>query len=362
MGTLARMTDDARPGGGGRPDTGEPGSAGPAGYLDAPTVRARVQLRPPAVPVTGTAFTPFAQPAPIAVPPPAYPGAPAAPTGLPAAPTGPPAAPAGPPAGPPAAYRVPGPPVAGYPPPGSPAYGPTIGWPTPYLSPTGPAGPPPTGLPPGAVPPPVPPPGPGTGTGRVVGVVLGLVALLVLVGGGGWYLLRPRAATVAAVAAGVTSTAPAPTTTDPGTAAADPPATGTSAGGTPGAGGIPGAGSRPTVVKALKVGDCVQTLRGDKISTVPVVDCTVPHELQLAGLYTPRKSAYPGHTALVRTGAAGCSPIVRAAVRADAPPTATVPLIPSEATWKAGDRRILCFVSGADSSTVSGSVLDDSTT
>jgi hypothetical protein len=217
------------------------------------------------------------------------------------------------------------------------------------------------------------PPG-GVGRSKIVGVAAGLAVLLGLLGGGGWYLSHPRDPGGSAVANGPSSTtgsAPgepsagsiAPeSTTDPdasSTPAPSTPAPSTPAPSTP----TPSATVRPhrTTVEKLKAGDCVQKLTGTKISTVPVIDCAAPHEVQLVGLYTPRKGAYPGQKSLITTGATGCAPVVRSAVRENAPPVETVPLVPSEATWKSGNRRILCFVGATGAANLTESVVDTAT-
>ena len=221
----------------------------------------------------------------------------------------------------------------------------------------------------------LPPPGrPGPPVGarpprRGTAVALGAGALLLLGAvGGGAYLLLPSSSPTAAggrePAASPSATGPldagagvSPGPTEP--SAVDP-TTSTPPSPSPAPKARPTRTTRPhqADVTTLHPGECVRTVKGTSIRNVPVVDCTIPHELQLVSLYAPQRTTYPGRPWLLKAGETGCAPLIRAAISPTAPPLAMVPMIPSEDSWRSGNRRIMCFVTGRDSQNLSGSVLD----
>jgi hypothetical protein len=191
----------------------------------------------------------------------------------------------------------------------------------------------------------------------VVAVLLGFT---VLVGGavaGGWYLLGPEGSPIAVTAPATTIPEPAPSG---GTEPSGVLGTGADPSSTPVP--TPPATTRQSGIEELRTGDCIRTLTGTHIAKVPVVACSAPHQVQLAGLYTPKRGSYPGHDPLVRTAAKGCAPVIKGILRSDAPPVASLPLVPAKATWAHGDRRVLCFVAAEDESDLTGTVLDTATT
>ncbi len=98
----------------------------------------------------------------------------------------------------------------------------------------------------------------------------------------------------------------------------------------------------------VSVGDCIDEATGQgELTSVPVVDCSTPHLGEAyASVRMSGGSAFPGLDA-VGEAAQGCeAPFLEFVGRPLAGSTLRVTYLhPTEESWRAGDREILCVVS-----------------
>lgn len=108
-------------------------------------------------------------------------------------------------------------------------------------------------------------------------------------------------------------------------------------------------------------GMCMKAL-GDAAGTVTVVDCAEPHAAEAVTSFTFTGDAWPGDASAAETVLAYCASQLAPAgpLAAAAEGRSWVAWVPSEGTWRHGDRTGLCIVTAE--SPWSGSALDASET
>jgi len=108
-------------------------------------------------------------------------------------------------------------------------------------------------------------------------------------------------------------------------------------------------------VFTLEVGDCVNdaSIGDEAVTSVPVVDCTEPHDSEIFYSHIMTQSEYPGTTATTDEADAACSSAFEDFV--GIPYSDSVLYFsyfyPTETTWSDGDREVLCLVYDADTQT-----------
>ncbi len=187
--------------------------------------------------------------------------------------------------------------------------------------------------------PPVPPAAPATrGSGRAAGA-LGLAGVVLFTGAYiGWNTWR----------ASDTSEDLAQSITDSvlGTDAGLPPAA--------------GADPATTDVFALAVGDCLSSLPvgGGPVSEAPTVPCAEPHSYEVYFTYDLPDTPFPGQTAVTAIADAQCLTSFTTFAGIDYPSSVLVYsyLYPTEQSWAAGDREVVCMVNDPTTPTTTGSL------
>lgn len=112
----------------------------------------------------------------------------------------------------------------------------------------------------------------------------------------------------------------------------------------------------------LQTGDCFDDIAGDddgEQSTVPVVDCSGPHDNEIYHEYSiDARGSYPGEDEVIAEADEVCSAefetFVGAAL-ADSELT-YFPVYPTEESWAAGDRVVYCALYASDLSKLTGSM------
>ncbi|GAB3742382.1 septum formation family protein [Nocardiopsis nanhaiensis] len=109
-------------------------------------------------------------------------------------------------------------------------------------------------------------------------------------------------------------------------------------------------GPEDTNVNLLTVGDCLHELEFDEddtVATVPVVDCSEPHELEVyADGDLDADGDYPGFDEVADMVDEECVDMYEGfvGVPLEESVLAITTLFPSDETWDAGDRDFLCIV------------------
>ena len=142
---------------------------------------------------------------------------------------------------------------------------------------------------------------------------------------------------------------------------------------TSGGGNVPTVPASPTPSKRsiraadLKVSDCFSKSGGSgtEISTVDVVDCSVPHQYEVYNIYTISASTLPTGDDMETEVYTACYDSFTSYVGTDADSSSygVFTLRPTPGSWDQGDRAITCAVSpnkdeGDTTSTLTGSVKD----
>lgn len=112
-------------------------------------------------------------------------------------------------------------------------------------------------------------------------------------------------------------------------------------------------------VYSLQIGDCLNDLSGTQFATLPVVPCSEPHEGEVYALFDISGNQYPGQDAVLEEAQIGCVD----ALDRYAPSAATDSnvdifyLYPTEGTWAAGDREVVCvtyYLDGPRTGSIAG--------
>lgn len=105
-------------------------------------------------------------------------------------------------------------------------------------------------------------------------------------------------------------------------------------------------------VTFLSVGDCFDDPVGD---TVPAVDCADPHDNEAFLVLDLEGDEWPGRAALEAEVTIACSEAFEDWVGPDRDDLAWFPFQPTQATWDAGDRRVVCALYDIDFLKLTGS-------
>jgi hypothetical protein len=131
--------------------------------------------------------------------------------------------------------------------------------------------------------------------------------------------------------------------------------------GQPGGNGGGGGEGTDTDAFAIKVGDCLNDAEvEEEVSSVPVVDCSEPHDSEAYASIMMPDGDFPGGDAVTAAAEEGClaefEGYVGIAYEESAYEVSFY--FPTEASWGGGDREILCTVydpSGKTSGSAKGS-------
>ena len=105
----------------------------------------------------------------------------------------------------------------------------------------------------------------------------------------------------------------------------------------------------------LKVGDCINdaSVGDDAVTSVPVVDCSEPHDSEVFYSHIMSQASYPGTTATTDEADVACSAAFEDFI--GIPYSDSVLYFsyfyPTESTWANGDREVLCMVYDNDGQT-----------
>jgi len=111
-------------------------------------------------------------------------------------------------------------------------------------------------------------------------------------------------------------------------------------------------GAAATSVFDLEVGDCF-SVESDELTTVAVVDCEESHEYEVFALLdheAGEADPYPGDEAMLEYGNTACQAPFQeyVGIEYEASLWFITSVFPSEGTWGAGDREIVCTLNQQD--------------
>lgn len=112
-------------------------------------------------------------------------------------------------------------------------------------------------------------------------------------------------------------------------------------------------------VFSLGVGDCFDDPDSfGEVSSVPVRDCSEPHDNEVYATFDVTASDFPGESAVQEMADEGCVDRFQAYVGVDFFSSSLLisTLVPTDQSWDTGDREILCFLFNQDFSKLNGSV------
>jgi len=112
-------------------------------------------------------------------------------------------------------------------------------------------------------------------------------------------------------------------------------------------------------VFSIEVGDCLNDADvSEEVSTVPIVDCAEAHDSEAYYAEDLTDSDFPGQDSIVSSAEGICEPQFTSFVGlADADSAYTYSYYyPTESSWEAGDREILCVAYSDDLSQITGSI------
>lgn len=115
------------------------------------------------------------------------------------------------------------------------------------------------------------------------------------------------------------------------------------------------------MVSDLKVGDCFHDhLEQTEVATVPMVDCSEPHDNEIYFEYSMSDGTYPGNEAVFNSSWLRCLEEFGAFVGIDYRDSelGTLTITPTSESWGQGDRAVLCAVYALDLSNLTGSMRD----
>jgi len=106
-------------------------------------------------------------------------------------------------------------------------------------------------------------------------------------------------------------------------------------------------GPGETIVFDLSAGDCLNdAAESGDVSTVPVVDCSEPHDSEVYAVITMDDGDYPGDDAVVQQADDDCRTAFASFIGVPAAQSRYMfnALYPTEDSWNGGDREIVCRV------------------
>lgn len=97
---------------------------------------------------------------------------------------------------------------------------------------------------------------------------------------------------------------------------------------------------------SVVAGDCLNDSGQTDVLTVPVVDCTVPHDLEAFATATMPDGDFPGEEAITEFAEESCAAafVDFVGVPADETRLSFTHFSPLEPSWARGDREVLCLV------------------
>ena len=112
-------------------------------------------------------------------------------------------------------------------------------------------------------------------------------------------------------------------------------------------------------VFSIEVGDCLNDADvSEEVKTVPIVDCAGPHDSEAFFTQDLPDGDYPGEDSIVASADEICGPAFQDFVGIDQADSiyAASYYYPTESSWGAGDREILCVAYADDVSQITGSI------
>jgi len=110
---------------------------------------------------------------------------------------------------------------------------------------------------------------------------------------------------------------------------------------------------------SIGVGDCLATAPdGSTVNSMPTLPCSAPHVYEVYSQFDVPDSAYPGAAALTGSADSGCDAAFAGFVGRPSTESALAYgfLYPSEQSWGAGDRTVVCFVGDPSVPVTAGSL------
>lgn len=106
-------------------------------------------------------------------------------------------------------------------------------------------------------------------------------------------------------------------------------------------------GGEQVSIADLGVGDCVNGAReaGSAATRLPTVSCTEPHESEVFAVFALPEGDWPGEDSVLQQADAGCYDRLPAydAGASEDPSVFITYLYPTDVTWAAGDREVICM-------------------
>ncbi|WP_394940272.1 septum formation family protein [Psychromicrobium sp. YIM B11713] len=98
----------------------------------------------------------------------------------------------------------------------------------------------------------------------------------------------------------------------------------------------------------IKVGDCIQDPGGTSVTDVVSVPCSQPHDYEAFDRTLMKDGDYPGKQAVTDQADAYCEPAFEkfVGVKTEDSVLNMTYFFPTEESWKADDREILCLIAG----------------
>lgn len=97
---------------------------------------------------------------------------------------------------------------------------------------------------------------------------------------------------------------------------------------------------------SMKVGDCFSKQTGTQITSVPMVPCSEAHDNEVFHAFDIPDDSYPGKDSVVEQSEDGCmaefEPFTGISYEESA--LNFTYMYPTEESWKAGDREVLCII------------------
>ena len=115
-----------------------------------------------------------------------------------------------------------------------------------------------------------------------------------------------------------------------------------------------------TSVFEVEVGQCIdtETADGEQVSSLPVVDCSQPHQGEIYALPQLPDGAFPGDAAVTQAAEEECLGQAftdYVGVSYQESEFEVAPYLPNAESWAGGDREIVCVIASSDPGSVRGS-------
>ncbi len=111
----------------------------------------------------------------------------------------------------------------------------------------------------------------------------------------------------------------------------------------------------------LAVGDCfgdTDDADGGRISDVPIVDCSEPHDHEVFHTFDVPDGEFPGEDALAAQAEELCIPVFEEYVGAGygSSRLGILPITPTQSSWDDGDREVVCALYDLQQTQLEGSM------